>query len=339
MKDVSNNCQQETGSHKRTFVSDLSPGAEVDDVFFMSGVAERVSKSGGRYVALRLSDSSGAVDARLWEDAGRMSGSPAAESFARVRGKVVSFRNRLQVNIKDLQPLAAEALDQRDFLPSSYRNTGELTGFLKYFLTEVYDEDYRQLLESFFLDKAFMEEFSKAPGDASTHHAYLGGLLEHTVAVATLCQHITVQHPRLDGDLLVTAALLHDIGKIGEFSLDGRIRLSREGELLGHVLIGQRMIEQRLRESFPGFPREKELKLVHAVISHHGELEWGAPKRPQSAEALTLHHLDNLDARVKGYFEIVEGRSELMWPRLQNFFRRPLTEPRAADKGQGNRGR
>lgn len=339
MKDVADNRKQGAGSRKRTFVSDLSPGSEVDDIFFLTAVAERFSKAGGRFIILKLSDRSGAVDARIWEEAGAFAGVLSSDSFARVSGTVVGSRNRLQVNISEVEPLGAEALDQRDFLPSSYRDTGELAGFLKYFLTEVFDEDYRQLLESFFTDASFMEKFSQAPGDASSHHAYLGGLLEHTVSVATLCQHLGVQHPRLDSDLLVTAALLHDIGKVVEISCEGRIRRSREGELLGHVLIGQRLIEERLSECFPGFPREKELKLVHAVISHHGELEWGAPKRPQSAEALALHHLDNLDAKVKGYFEVVEGSGDIVWPSLQNFFRRPLTEPRAADTGPGEKGK
>lgn len=325
-----------TENRKHTFISDLAAGMEVDDFFFLAAAEARLSKTGEPYLALRLSDKSGTVDARVWEDAPGCSETLSRDSFARIRGTVVSYRNRLQVNVKQAEPVGSRGLDQRDFLPGGYRSTEELAGFLKYFLTEVYDDDYRRLLESFFGDRVFMESFIQAPGDARSHHAYLGGLLEHTVAVATLCQHVTVQHPRLNADLLVTAALLHDIGKIDEFTGEGRIRLSREGELLGHVLIGQRMIERRIRED-SGFPREKELNLVHAVISHHGELEWGAPKRPQSAEALVLHHLDNLDARVKGYFEIVAGRGELPWPELQNYFRRPLTEPRAAESGRGKR--
>ena len=127
-----------------------------------------------------------------------------------------------------------------------------------------------------FEDEEFLRRFCQAPGDVRSHHAFLGGLLEHTVSVATLCQHTTVQHPRLDADLLVTAALLHDVGKVEEFTFEGRIGYSKEGRLLGHVLIGQRMVEEKIRE-LGDFPRDKQLMLVHALISHHGELEWGRP--------------------------------------------------------------
>jgi 3'-5' exoribonuclease len=315
----------------RRFITGLATGDAVDEVYYLQEVDERTTRDGRPYLALRLSDRSGHIDARAWERARELKLRLAGDSFARIRGIAESFRGRLQVRVESAEPVAATGLDQRDFLPSSYRDISELTGFLDYFLTEVYDPDYARLLASFFTDPEFMKRFCLAPGDARSHHAYLGGLLEHTVSVATLCQHTVVQHPRLRSDLLITAALLHDVGKMDEFSYEGRIRLSRPGRLLGHVLLGQRIIERRLAE-MEGFPQEKELELIHAVISHHGELEWGAPKRPQSAEALVLHHLDNLDARVKGFFEIVEGSGELPWSELKNYFRRPLDEPVAADR-------
>lgn len=317
---------------KEKFISDFQPGAPVDDVFFLSQVETRVARTGNSYITLKLCDRTGTVNARAWQVGGELERSLRDEAFARVRGSVDRYRQRLQVTIREAEPVEPDELDQQDFLPSSYRDREELRGYLDYFLTEIYDEDYSALLESFLGDDSFMEQLCLAPGDISSHHAYLGGLLEHTVAVATLCQHAAVQHPRLDSDLLVTAAILHDIGKIEEFTYVGRIAHSREGELLGHVLIGQQMIEERIG-GLESFPREKELQLLHAVISHHGELEWGAPKRPQSAEALVLHHIDNLDAKVKGFFEVVEGKGEVSWPKLQNLFRRPLSEPQAADRG------
>jgi len=216
-------------------------------------------------------------------------------------------------------------------LPVTYRDTDELLGYVEYFIAEVRDRDYGRLLEAFFNDREFRGRFCLAPGDLRTHHAYLGGLIEHTVSVVTLCQHVCVQHPRLDADLLVSAALLHDIGKVEQFNVTGEIACSNEGILLGHVIIGEEMIRERIR-SLGGISAEKESRLLHAVISHHGELEWGAPKRPQSAEALVLHHIDNLDARVKGFLEVVHGKGNVSWPELTNYFRRPLDDPRAADK-------
>jgi len=316
---------------KRQFIGDLSPGAAVEDIFYLREVRQGTARNGNNYLALKLSDRSGIMEARVWADADTLAARLLPDTFIRVSGTVESYRQRLQLNIKAAAPVDPAELDQRDFLPGSYRDTDELRGFLDYFVAEIFDPDYSGLLESFFGNMEFMESFSKAPGDARSHHAYLGGLLEHTVSVATLCQHVTVQHPRLNSDLLITAALLHDIGKVEEFQFEGRIRYSREGQLLGHVLLGQRLVEVHIRE-IGDFPQDKELELLHAIISHHGELEWGAPKRPKSAEALVLHHIDNLDAKVKGFLEVVDGRGEVGWPELQNLFRRPLDEPRAADR-------
>lgn len=315
---------------KTRFLSELTIGEAVDEVFFLREAGRRLTRTGQPYLALTLSDKSGVAEGRVWQEIDSLSPQLKPDSFARIRGSVESYRNRLQLNIQGAETVGAGLVDQLDYLPVSYRNTEELTGYLQYFMTEVYDADYARLLEAFFGDAYFLERFSLAPGDQRSHHAYLGGLLEHTVSVTTLCQHATVQHPRLNSDLLLTAALLHDVGKVDGFYYNGRIGLSREGELLGHVLIGQRIIEQKVRE-LGAFPHEKELDLLHAIISHHGELEWGAPKRPQSAEALVLHHIDNLDAKVKGYFEVVDGGGDVPWNELQNLFRRPLTEPRAAD--------
>jgi len=317
---------------KKQFVEGLDPGDAVDDIFFLREVGLRPARNGSKYLALGLGDRSGVVDGRAWgKDGLRLAGRLREGSCARVRGLAVSYKGRLQVNVRQAELVDEDAVDPADFVPSSFRDREELAGFLQYFITEVYDPDYRRLLESFFADPGFMDRFCQAPGDARTHHAYLGGLLEHTVSVATLCQHVTVQHPRVNADLLLAAALLHDIGKIDEYECRGAITCSREGRMIGHVLLGQRLIEDRLRE-LGGFPREKELQLVHAVISHHGELEWGAPKRPQSVEALVLHHIDNLDAKVKGFLEVVEGRGEVSWSEMQNLFRRPLDSPMAADR-------
>lgn len=316
--------------NRRQSIADLSAGDTIDEIYFLREARRGIARNGNSYLALKLSDRSGIMEARVWDGADTLEALLAPDSYVRVNGIVESYRGRLQLKIKSGTPVDPADLDQQDFVPCSYRDIDELRGFLDYFVAEILDPDYSGLLESFFRNPGFMELFSKAPGDARSHHAYLGGLLEHTVSVATLCQHVTIQHPRLNNDLLLTAALLHDIGKVEEFRFDGCIRYSREGQLLGHVLLGQRLVEDHIRE-LGGFPRDKELDLLHAIISHHGELEWGAPKRPRSAEALVLHHIDNLDAKVKGFLEVVDGRGEVGWQELQNLFRRPLDQPRAAD--------
>lgn len=321
----------ESPENRRHIIANLSAGSVITETYYLREVRRGIARNGTRFLALKLSDRSGSMEARVWSGADAIEAGLAPDSFIRVTGTVESWRGRNQLNISSAVPIDPEDLDQRDFVPSSYRDMEELQGFLEYFISEIIDPDYSCLLRAFFSDTEFMDRFGQAPGDARSHHAYLGGLLEHTVSVATLCQHVTVQHPRLNSDLLMTAALLHDIGKVEEFQFDGRIRYSREGQLLGHVLLGQRLVEEKIRK-LGGLPEDKELDLLHAIISHHGELEWGAPKRPKSAEALVLHHIDNLDAKVKGFLEVVDGRGEVGWPELQNLFRRPLDEPRAADR-------
>ncbi len=315
----------------RRYIEDLHEGSLVDEVLYLRGIRRGAAKTGREFLALGLSDRSGTIEARVWEGIEALTPWLAPDRFVRVRGNVVTYRQGLQLNIKSLEPAASEGIDQRAFVPNSYRNIEELEGYLEYFISEIFDPDYSRLLNSFFTDEDFVRRFEQAPGDAASHHAYLGGLIEHTISVATLCQHVVLQHPRLNGDMLITAALLHDVGKVEEFHYEGRLRYSREGRLLGHVLLGQRLVEDKIRE-LENFPRDKELELLHTIISHHGELEWGAPKKPQSAEALVLHHIDNLDAKVKGFLEVVEGRGEVSWPELQNLFRRPLDQPLAADR-------
>lgn len=316
---------------KRQFIGDLSAGVVVEDVFYLQAIRQGTARNGNNYLALKLGDRSGVLEARVWTAADTVMTRLLPDSFVMVIGAVESYRGRLQLNVRSIATADPGKLDQQEFVPASYRDLEELRGYLDYFVSDVHDPDYSGLLRSFFDNVDFMERFSRAPGDARSHHAYMGGLLEHTVSVATMCQHVTVQHPRLNSDLLITAALLHDIGKVEEFRFDGRIRYSREGQLLGHVLLGQRLVEGHIRE-IGDFPADRELDLLHAIISHHGELEWGAPKRPRSAEALVLHHIDNLDAKVKGFLEVVDGRGEVGWQELQNLFRRPLDEPRAADR-------
>lgn len=297
----------------------------------MRGVSRRWSKNGRRYFELQLSDRTGVINAIVGDATAASSDLLKAGTFLSIAGRVELFQSGLRIKIHRLLPVDEALIEPRDFIVSSYRDPREMEGFIDYFMSEVYDRDYSLLLSSIFGNKNFFRSFMLAPGDIKSHHAYLGGLAEHTISVATLCQHACVQHQRLNTDLVLTAALLHDIGKIKEFTIRGHIKKSREGVLLGHVLLGQRMIEEGL--SGLSFPKEKEVSLLHAVVSHHGELEWGAAKRPQSAEALLLHHVDNLDAKVKGFLEVVDGKGEISWSKMQNYFRRPLDEPMAADKG------
>jgi 3'-5' exoribonuclease len=213
---------------------------------------------------------------------------------------VERFRDELQIEVSEIRRADSD-LDSAEFLPSAYRDLDELDGFLEHLAREVYDPDYRRLVDSFLGDDGFRAELRLAPCTRAGHHAYLGGLLEHTVAVGTLAQETCTLHPRLNSDLLIAAALLHDIGKTREFELGAEIALSDEGRLVGHVTLGQQMAAERCAR-LADFPSSKALALSHCILTHHGA-DIVPARRFGSPEALALYRLNALDAGVKGALE------------------------------------
>ena len=264
----------------------------------------------------------------VWDNAETVAGGFDAGDLVLVCGRVTEYEGRPQVEAAIVSSAESGQADPRDFLPVTYRDIEELKGFLRFHIESVYDRHYSALLHNIFDNPTLMDRFALAPAAKQFHHAYLGGLLEHTVSVAGLCESMTQQYPRINRDLLTTAALLHDIGKIEELSYDRVIDYSDAGRFLGHVLLGVTFVSEQITQ-IGEFPQEKAQLLLHAIASHHGELEWGSPKRPKTLEALIIHHVDNLDAKVKGFLEIVEGSRNAQWTDLRNLFRRPLHVPRA----------
>jgi 3'-5' exoribonuclease len=218
-----------------------------------------------------------------------------------VAGRVEQFRDELQLEVRTIRKAEPGDADPASFLPVAYRDLEELDGFFEHLAREVHDRDYARLLESFVSDALFREQFRRAPCSRAGHHAYLGGLLEHTVGVATLAHELCLVHPGLNPDLMLTAALLHDVGKIHEFELGAEIALSDEGRLVGHVVIGERMISQRIA-SLGDFADAKALALSHCVLAHHGA-DALPGRRYASVEAVALQRLNAVDAAVKGALE------------------------------------
>jgi 3'-5' exoribonuclease len=285
----------------RTSVAELRAGGEVDGLFACSRKDRLTARSGAPYLALELRDRTGAIGARAFRDADFLAGQFDRGDLVRVAGSVERFRDELQVEVRSIHRVEADGLDPGDFLPVAYRDMEELDGFLEHLGREVYDPDHRRLLDSVLCDDDFREALRRAPCTSGGHHAYLGGLIEHTVAVATLALETCALHPRLDSDLLVTAAILHDIGKIREFDLGAEIALSSEGALLGHLALGQQMISEQ-GAALGSFPPDKLLSLLHCVLGHHGP-EGLPAKRFRSPEAVALYRLNALDAAVKGVLE------------------------------------
>jgi 3'-5' exoribonuclease len=279
-----------------TTVAGLRAGDDVDAVFACSRKDRLTARSGTPYLALELRDRTGAIQGRAFRDADLLAGRFQRGDLVRVRGRVDRFRDELQIEVQAIAK--AEAADPAAFLPRAYRDVEELEGFLEHLAREVHDPEYRALLARLLGDDALRAEWRRAPCTRGGHHAYLGGLLEHTVAVGTLALEACQLHPRLNSDVLITAALVHDLGKTREFTYGAAIELSEEGRLLGHVLLGQQLIDRYAE----GMSSERRLALAHCVLCHHGA-EAAPGRRFGSAEALALYRLNALDASVKGALE------------------------------------
>jgi 3'-5' exoribonuclease len=277
-------------------IAKLRAGDEVDGVFACSRKDRLQARSGLPYLALELRDRSGAIQARAFRDADLLSGRFERGELVRVRGRVERFRDELQLEVREIARTAAA--DPAAFLPVAYRDRDELDGFLEHLAREVHDPAYSALLERLLGDRELRAAWRQAPCTRGGHHAYLGGLLEHTVAVSTLALEACTLHPRLNSDLLICAALVHDLGKTREFTYGAAIELSEEGRLLGHLVLGEQILEARM----DGIDAERRLALLHCVLCHHGA-DAAPQRRFGSPEALALYRLNALDASVKGALE------------------------------------
>jgi len=272
-------------------IAGLRAGDEVDAIFACARKDRLLARSGLPYLALELRDRTGAIQGRAFRDADLLAGRFERGDLVRVRGRVDRFREELQLEVREIA--RAEA-DPAAFLPVAYRDLDELDGFLEHLAREVHDPGYAAMLERLLGDGELRAAWRRAPCTRDGHHAYLGGLLEHTVAVATLALETCQLHIRLNSDLLIAAALVHDLGKTREFTYGAAIELSDEGRMLGHVVLGQQLLEPYME----GLDGERRLALLHCVLTHHG-----ADRRFGSPEALALYRINALDAGVKGALE------------------------------------
>ena len=296
-----------SGDSTAVLISALRPGQQIEGVFACSRKDRLFTRSGSPYLALELRDRSGAIQARAFQDADSLAGRFERGELVRVAGRVERFRDQPVLEVVDIARVepagggpgaGGPGPDPADFLPTAYRDLDELDGFLEHLAGEVVDRRYRALLERVLGDGDLRAAWRRAPCTRAGHHAYLGGLLEHTVAVATLAYEVCQLHPRLNQDLLLTAAVLHDLGRTREFTYGAEIGLTDEGRLLGHLVIGSQMLSARAGD----LDDERRLALLHCVLCHHGAA--AAPGgRFGSVEALTLYRLNALDAGVKGAFE------------------------------------
>ncbi len=294
-------------------IATLRAGDVVDGVFACVRKERLITRSGDPYLTVELRDRSGNLSGRLFRDADLFAGRFERGELVRVRGRAELFREQLQLTIEQIARVELTDEDAARFLPVSHRDVDELEGFYEHLAREVFDPGLKGLLRHLLEDRELRAELRRAPCSlpsagsgrpSSAHHAFLGGLLEHTVAVATLAVELCAVHPRLDRDLLLCAALVHDIGKTREYAYGAEITRTEEGRMLGHIELGLRLIAAHVPATLSG---ERRMALEHCVLCHHGAESAGA-QRPASAEALALQRLNALDAAVKGAFEQGLGR-------------------------------
>jgi 3'-5' exoribonuclease len=286
-----------SGDSTAVVISALRPGQQVDGVFACSRKDRLFTRNGSPYLALELRDRSGVIAARAFQRADELSGRFERGDLVRVSGRVERFRDEPVLEVVDIARVS-DVVDPAQFLPSAYRDLDELDGFLEHLAREVVDRRFREFLDGLLGDASLRADWRRAPCTRAGHHAYLGGLLEHTVAVATLAVEVCLVHPRVNQDLLLSAAIVHDVGRVREFTYGAEIGLSDEGRLLGHLVIGERIVSERSRM----LDDSRRLALLHCLLTHHGPAS--APGgRFASVEALTLYRLNALDASVKGALE------------------------------------
>ena len=278
-------------------IKDLAEGQPVEGVFLLSACQVLVTKTGKPYGALKLGDRSAEIEARLWDQAEQQLADLSPGQAVRVQGRVESFKGNRQVILRTIQ--AAPDVDPFSFVPASPIPFEELQKELNRSLGWVKDKNLKRLLKLIFVDDTSLKKgFLRAPAAKGAHHAYMHGLLEHTLSVTGLARRMTLHYPeQLSADLLLAGALVHDLGKVEEFSLGPPIEYTDQGRLLGHIVQGVQMLE-KLIARLPGFPGALKDALMHLVLSHHGEYEFGSPRRPKTAEAMALHFADDMDAKM-----------------------------------------
>ena len=278
-------------------IADVREGEWIEDSFLIRGIQLSVRKDGKPYLMLKVGDKTGVIDCKIWDQTDEFINKFSVDDFVKIKGVITSYQGIKEINIKQLEKLEDNVVNIRDFVAISHYDTDEMTQELYSIISNIKNSYLRRLLTLFYEDKAFMELFKIAPAAKDIHHAFLSGLLEHSIEIAGLCMDIKRHYEDVDVDLLITGALLHDIGKIRELKYQKGFDYTDEGRLIGHILIGVEMVDEKIRQ-INDFPPKLAMLVKHMIISHQGTYEWGSPKMPQTLEAIILHYLDDLSAKV-----------------------------------------
>lgn len=310
------------------FIKDYKEGDRVSDIYLCKHKQTAVTKNGKPYVNVILQDKTGTVDAKVWEP-----NSAGIEEFdtldyIEVYGDVNNFQGALQVNVKRARVCREGEYDPANYLPVSRYNNDQMYKELLGLIDSLENSYIKTLLQAFFVeDEAFIKKFRRSSAAKTMHHGFVGGLLEHTLSVTKLCDYYCTRYPMLKRDLLLAAAMFHDIGKTRELSLFPENDYTDDGQLLGHIVIGCEMLDEKIR-NIAGFPPVLASELKHCILAHHGEYEYGSPKKPALFEAVALNMADNTDAKLEMMTEIFGGVSDTNWLGFNRVFESNLRATR-----------
>ncbi len=287
------------------YISELYEGEMVQEVYLCKQVQTLKAKTGKSYMSLQLQDKTGLLDGKIWELTNGIAHFEAMD-YIKVDGQVTVFQGTPQLSIRRVRKADEGEYSVDDYMPCTDKDIKTMLEELNGYIRTIGNPYLKQLAEEFFGNRSFLELFQKHSAAKSVHHAFVGGLLEHTVSVTATCDYLAGRYPVLNRDLLITAAMFHDIGKLKELSEFPENEYTDEGNLLGHIYMGTEMIGRKI-EGIPGFPKLLAAELKHCILAHHGELEFGSPKKPAICEALALSMADNLDAKMETMKELLKN--------------------------------
>ncbi len=291
---------------KSPYVKELEPNRVITTSFLVQSKEIRQKKSGEFYLSLLLGDRTGELDAKMWDNVADVIDSFDRDDFVKVKGLIQVFHNRPQLTIHKMRRMDDSEIEFADYFPSSRRDPDEMWNELRGIANGIGNPHLRSLLAAMLDDPDVAQRYRRAPAAKTIHHAFLGGLIEHVLSLCSLAKSVGPHYPNVDCDLLLTGVLLHDIGKIYELNYERGFSYSNEGQLIGHINIGMRMVADKLR-GLPDFPPLLRSLVEHMILSHHGHLEFGSPKVPQFPEALLLHYLDDMDSKMECMRALIEN--------------------------------
>lgn len=302
------------------YLKDYKDGDRFFDIYLCKHKVSAVTKNGKPYESVILQDKTGTIDGKIWDPNSAGIADFDALDYIEVYGDVTSFQGALQVNVKRIRKCSEEEVNPSDYLPVSKYDIEEMYAELLKYIDSIQNSYLKQLLSKFFIeDTDFIAAFKKSSAAKTVHHGFVGGLLQHTLSVTRMCDYYCKSYERLNRDLLLTAAICHDMGKTKELSAFPQNDYTDEGQFLGHIVIGTEMVGEKIRE-IPGFPTILASELKHCILAHHGEYEFGSPKKPAIMEAVALNFADNTDAKLQTFTELMDSTTETGWLGFNRLF-------------------